>query len=150
MSNRLKSKMITNSIENPSKLAVLIGVPIEAEITMHNGLVHNDLVAMYKAIQKRGFQSNEIISLEGKLTRRLVIDFLTEIGRRIVNLSTKNLFFYYGGDGYYSGETAIEARVGVCLHEKNEEGKIDGLFWDEIFEILQVPSETKVTLLPEH
>jgi hypothetical protein len=65
--------------------------------------MHHDLAAMYEALKLRGLASEEILCLEGKLDRRLLLGFLGAIHHRIVDWKRGALFLYVTGHGFFTG-----------------------------------------------
>lgn len=136
---------IKNNITNDKKqrqLAILIAAPWKNESAMHN-----DLLVMQETLVQRGFSKNNILSLEGYLTRKELLDFLVKAQQEISNWKTGNIFFYYSGHGFYTGDSASTAQAGLQLNSTMEDTAL--VYWHEVFAILKVPSEVKLILLPD-
>lgn len=127
------------------QLAVLIGAPQFDQTSMHY-----DIAAMYAAMRRRGVTAEEILCLEGRLDRRLLLDFLNAVHQRIAPWSSGALFFYISGHGFFTGEQAEEARVGVELQPTTRPAREVQVYWDEILQILAPPAGVMLTLLPDH
>lgn len=128
-----------------SQLAVLIGAPHLDQISMHY-----DMAAMYTALRRRGITAEEILSLEGRLDRRLFLGFLNAVHQRIETWSSGALFFYITGHGFFTGDRVEEARVGVELQPTTLPANEARVYWDEILQILAPPAGVMLTLLPDH
>ena len=120
------------------KLAVLVSAAWSADTSMHN-----DLVAMHQALQKRGFQPDEIFSLEGKLNRNLVLNFLSEIAKTTKTWREGEIFLFYTGHGSLEGDTPKDARVGLMLSPKEK------VWWNEVFAALPLAPKVKLILLSD-
>jgi len=127
------------------RLALLIGAPHEDDMGMHN-----DLVAMYDALQTRGLAPEEILSLEGSLDSQLLIALLEEVSCRIANWINGELFFYLSGHGFFKGDCAEEARVGIQLQKSIPGPSMQNVYWEEVFPILAVPETVSFTMLVDH
>ena len=57
--------------ESANRLALLIGAPWRGEAAMHG-----DVQAFYDALTARGMSSDDLLVLEGRLDRELVLAFL--------------------------------------------------------------------------
>ena len=128
-----------------SQLAILIGAPHKDQTSMHH-----DLVAMYEALHERGLAADQILCLEGKLDRRLLLGFLEAIGQRIASWTEGALFFYVTGHGFFTGENAADASIGVELQPTEELTPAVHVYWGELFEALAVPAGVQMLLLPDH
>lgn len=126
-------------------LAVLIAAPHAGDTSMHN-----DLVAMYEALRRLGVLPESILSIEGELTRRLLLDFLRSVQERVANWQEKRLFLYVGGHGFFVGDDAQSAKVGIELVSSQTLSDTHHIFWQEIFETLALPATVSLLLLPDH
>jgi len=129
---------------DPGRLAVLIAAPWEGEIAMSQ-----DMLAISDALKQRGFRGEQIVSVEGVLTRNVLLDFLANVSRRVAGWSSGgDLFVFVSGHGAFRGTSAADARVGLLLSG-------DGLaadhevWWDEVFATLRTPPGVRVILLPD-
>ncbi len=127
------------------RLAVLIGAPHKGDASMHN-----DLIAMYDALQTRGLGSEEILSLEGNLDRQMLMSFLKEVGHRMALWRVGELFLYFSGHGFFVGDTVENARVGVKLQDAHQEMAEYHVYWDEMLCALAIPAAVTCTMLPDH
>ncbi len=127
------------------QLAILIGAPHHNQSSMHD-----DLAAMYAALRQRKVLAEEILWLEGKLDRHLLLGFLAAISRRIAAWQQGRLFHYVTGHGFFTGERAEEARVGVELQPSEQLSSEVHIFWDEMLHALALPAGVKLILLPDH
>ena len=131
--------------KSPLKLALLIGAPHDGDLSMHN-----DVVAMYDALRMRGLAPEEILTLEGKLDRQILMGFLKGVSRRIAQWAEGELFLYFSGHGFFAGDTVEEARVGVQLRNVAQGDSEYCVYWDEIFAALSVPEAVILAILPDH
>ena len=128
-----------------ARLAVLIAAPHRAEVSMHR-----DVAAMYTALMQCGLESADIQCLEGRLDRLLFTNFLESIRRRIATWTEGTLFFYISGHGFFDGESAEKARVGIELQPSDQLTHEFHIFWDEVFDLLAIPNQLKLLLVPDH
>lgn len=112
--------------------------------------MHNDVAALDAALRRRGVLPEEILCLEGSLNRRLLLSFFQSIHERIAGWQAGSLFLYISSHGFFTGETAEEARVGIQLPATVQPYNESQLFWDEIFQTLAPPAGVTLTLLPDH
>ncbi len=125
--------------------ALLIGAPHEGDVSMHN-----DLAAMYDALETRDLAPEEILSLEGNLDCRILIPFLKGVSHRIAQWSEGELFLYLSGHGFFTGDTVEEARVGIQLQKATPGSSVQNLYWEEVFSALSIPESVTVTMLIDH
>jgi hypothetical protein len=144
---RAKSMQTEQIISNHSisnhQLALLIAAPHRGERAMHN-----DLVDMYKVLSLRGLLPEEMLLLEGKLHRGLLMAFLQEVRKEIVSWSSGEVFFYYSGHGNYR-TVASNARAGMLLKSNTKNHTDDYVFWDEVFSTLDLPTTINLVVLPD-
>lgn len=126
--------------DEPKKLAVIISAAWGNDTA-----VHNDLVAMHRALEKRGFRADEMVSLDGKLSRSLVLNFLNSIGNEVAGWQEGQVFLYYTGHGSFKGQTAKNAVVGLQLQSTAQES----IEWREVFHALRLPPTVNMILLPD-
>ncbi len=129
---------------HPSRLALLIAAPHNSEAGMHN-----DVMAMYDALLARGFFSKDILLLEGRLNRKLLMSLIGEVNKRAATWKNGAVFMHYSGNGAFIGSTASEARVGVQLASDKPDHKSNRVFWDEVFTALRLPTNIGLILLPD-
>jgi hypothetical protein len=127
-----------------SRLAVLIAGPWEGEIAMQN-----DVVAMIDALRRRGFARDELVVLEGRLTRAALLAFLQDVHQRIAAWARGEILLHVSGHGTLEGKTAATARAGLVFTSVFHPGPDDIVWWDEVFAALQAPSDVRVILLPD-
>jgi hypothetical protein len=127
-----------------SRLALLIAAPHNGEASMHN-----DVMAMYDALLARGFFSKDILLLEGKLNRKLLMSLIGEVNKRMATWKSGEVFMHYSGNGTFVGSTASEARVGLQLAPDTPSNKSHRVFWDEVFTALRLPTDVGLILLPD-
>lgn len=128
-----------------NQLAVLIGAPHQNQTSMHH-----DMAAMDAALRQRGIASKDILCLEGRLDRHLLLSFLASVTQRINEWANGTLLFFLSGHGFFSGDTTEEARVGVELKSVEHFSPDTHVFWDEIFQTLRLPASVEMILLPDH
>ena len=124
------------------RLALLVAAPWEGETAMHN-----DLVAIYGALRQRGFAPEEILVLEGSLTRSVLLAFLHDVQRRIGSWQRGEVWFSFSGHGTWRGTTAADAKPGLLL--TSAPSREEQVWWEEVFATLQVPAAVQLTLLPD-
>jgi hypothetical protein len=127
------------------QLAILIGAPHQNQSSMHY-----DLAAMYNALRQREMLTEDILWLEGKLDRHLLLGFFAAIGRRIAAWHQGTLLLYVTGHGFFTGECVEEARVGIELQPSEQLSSEYHIFWDELLQALALPAGVKLILLPDH
>jgi len=137
--------MTTSDRTEHPRLALLIGAPFAGDVAMHN-----DVVAMYEVLRKRGLAPEEILSLDGKLDRRLLLGLLRAVRQRMASWLGGELFLYVSGHGFFTAATTAQARVGVWLQKATGGSRRQRVYWGELFETLSVPASVTFTLLPDH
>lgn len=130
---------------NHPRQALLIGTPNEGDVSMHN-----DLAAMYVALKTRGLAPEEILSIEGKLSRQILMSFLEGVSHSIAQWREGQFFLYLSGHGFFTGDTAKDARVGVQLQKPIAGSSAQNVYWDEVFSALSIPEVVTVTMLTDH
>jgi hypothetical protein len=130
--------------EHP-KQALLIGTPHEGDVSMHN-----DLTAMYDALKTRGLAPKEILSLDGNLDRQILMPFLEGVNHRIAQWREGQLFLFFSGHGFFTGNTVEEARVGIQLQKATSGSSVQNVYWEEVFCALSIPEVVTVTMLIDH
>ena len=130
--------------EHPRQ-ALLIGAPHGSD----EGIQH-DLAAMHDALQTRGLESEEILSLEGNLDRQILIAFLEGISYRITQWSEGEFFLYLSGHGFFTGDTVEKARVGIDLQNVTPGSHMQNMYWEEVFSALSIPEAVTFTMLIDH
>ena len=121
------------------RLALLVAAPWKGETAMQN-----DLVAIRKALRLRGFSSEEIHELEGRVDRESLMSFLTDASRRVSGWRSGEILLYYSGHGGWTGTPPSNARAGLWLDSAK-----DPILWDELFAKLRPPAGVKLILLPD-
>lgn len=129
----------------PPHIAILIGAPHGDQIS-----IHNDVSAMYGALRRRAITAEDILCLEGKLDRRIVLGFLDALHGRIRTWQEGAIFFHISGHGFFTGESVEEARVGLELQPAEALSSEYHVFWDEMLQTLAPPDGVSLTLLPDH
>ena len=133
--------------ESVHQLALLIGAPWRAEAAMHG-----DVQAFYDALTGRGMSPDDLLVLEGRLDRELVLGFLASVQGRVSNWDRGNLFLYYSGHGAYApmdvtdGATAEPALV---FGPDDLDDPSRWVLWRELFDALALPAGVRLTLLPD-
>lgn len=120
------------------RLAVLISAAWGADEAMHN-----DHIAMHRALKQRGYRADEILSIEGKLSRGLLLAFLNEVRKDLSAWNEGTVFIYYTGHGSLDGKTSAEAVVGMQLSIEER------VTWNEVFATLRLPPRVSLILLPD-
>ena len=127
----------------PKRLAILIGSPWEGESD-----IHNDLTAIYQALRQRGFAPEEILSLEGSLSRQSLLPFLQIAGRSAAGWRSGKVFLYFSGHGNFTGTTVPTAQPGLQLtgDPKNPDTFV---LWKDAIAALSLPPGVELFLLPD-
>lgn len=128
-----------------SKLAVLIG----ARQNPDEDAMHNDVVAMTKALRDRGFASSEILTLDGSVDRSCVLSLIDNVSNRISKWTAGEVLLFYSGHGTFSGDSAKTARPGLLLNAKARPPAAGILYWHELFDHLHMPRSVNLILLPD-
>ncbi|MDZ7290085.1 MAG: hypothetical protein ONB44_13430 [candidate division KSB1 bacterium] len=111
--------------------------------------MHNDVVAMYNALIARGLSSEDILLLEGKLNRQLLMNLIGEVNNRAATWKSGEVFIHYSGHGTFTGNTASEARAGMLLARDKPSNKSNRIFWDEMFAAVRLQVNVRLILLPD-
>jgi len=127
-----------------NQLALLIAGPQTGEEAMVN-----DMVLMTQALRKRDLPAHQIRILHGHLDRPLLLAFLESAVRQVAAWTTGTLFVHFSGHGFFTGETADEARPGLLFVDGGESVPHGHLFWDEFFDALALPHGVQMILLPD-
>jgi hypothetical protein len=125
------------------RLAVLVGAPWDGEKSMSN-----DVGAAAAALRRRGFAPDEILVLDGQLTRAAVLSFVGLVRQRIAPWKSGEILITVSAHGTFTGTKVSEARPGLLLSAR-EPVAAQIVFWDEIFNALNVPDGVRVILLPD-
>jgi len=127
----------------PHRLALLVAAPHGAETAMHD-----DLVSIYNGLRLRWLLPVEILTLEGKLNRELLMVFLHQAGKSVINWSHGEVFLYYSGHGNLSTD-ALGTRAGMLLTSNTQSYTDDYVLWDEVFAALALPPKVSLVILPD-
>jgi hypothetical protein len=126
------------SAEKPRRLALLIAAPHGGEVAMQN-----DQTVVYQALQRRGFQPEQILTLGGPVSRSLVLAFLRDAAERVAKWPDGSVFLAYSGHGTFVGEEVTTAKPGLLLPTREK------ILWEEVFDVLRLTKEVRLTLLPD-
>jgi hypothetical protein len=110
-------------------------------------MMQNDIASFRTALMKRGLQPSEIKEVSGKLTRAQVLHALRATAAAAAGWEGGEVFVYYTGHGWYSGDSAQTARPALAL-QRDPDAK-SALFWDEVFAALRLPRGVQLILLPD-
>ncbi len=133
--------------ESANRLALLIGAPWRGEAAMHG-----DVQAFYDALTARGMSSDDLLVLEGRLDRELVLAFLASAKSRVSDWDRGDLFFYYSGHGAYAPMDATDAATADPAFVFGPDDLDDPsrwVFWRELFGALALPAGVRLALLPD-
>lgn len=114
--------------------------------------MHDDLVAIYSALRGRGLGPEEILSLDGELSRHLILRFLQAAGERIASWPDGQVLLHYSGHGAFwpwDADGPSQARPALLPENDSEQSPASWVFWDEVFAILRPPAGVQLTLLPD-
>ena len=126
------------------RLALLIAAPQPGEVAMDR-----DLAIMSEALLARGFASDRILCLHGRLDRPRMVAFLQAASRRVAGWTDGSVFLHVSGHGFFTGDTATEARPGLWFASTDDVTDDNHLFWNELFAALALPAGVRLTLLPD-
>lgn len=126
-------------------LALLIGAPHVGDFA-----IHNDVVAMYNALRRRGVSPESILSFEGHLNRRLLVEMFTFVREEVGRWPAGEVLIALSGHGYFVGEEGAAAQVGLELRSAEQPAPETHLLWNELFAELALPSSVRLTLVPDH
>jgi hypothetical protein len=127
-----------------AKLAILLGALWPGEPA-----VPQDLSAMYEALRQRAFQPEDVLRVEGVLTRPIFLAALHTAQARIASWSTGDVLLYVSGHGTYRGTTAATAAPGVLLRDALPLTAEDVVWWEDIWHALGVPPGVRLTVVPD-
>jgi hypothetical protein len=128
-------------------LALLIAAPLRGESAMHG-----DVQSVYEAFRQRGVSPEDLLVLEGRLSRDLLLGALEAIRSRVAGWMDGDVFLYFSGHGAYAPLDAIDATaVEPALVFAQEEMATPArwLFWREVFATLVLPPRVRLALLPD-
>ena len=130
-----------------NQLALLVAAAHPGDTAMHE-----DVAAMSAALRRRGYQDEEILCLDGLLTREQALAFLTEGSDRIAGWSDGQVFLHYSGHGAFwpwDAETAAAARPAWQPEPDTLLSPDRWVFWDEVFAALAAPAGIDLVVLPD-
>jgi len=133
--------------ESANRLALLIGAPHRGEAAMHG-----DVQAFYDALIARGLSSDDLLVLEGRLDRELVLSFLASVRSRVSAWDRGDVLLYYSGHGAYAPMDAIDANTvdpALVFGQGDLDDPSRWVFWREVFGALALPVEVRLALLPD-
>jgi hypothetical protein len=93
---------------------------------------------------------DEILSLEGKLDRQQLLTFIEGASQRIAQWTKGEFFLYLSGHGFFTGDTAEDARVGIQLERADLGSSVQHMYWEEVFSALSIPEPVTFTMLIDH
>lgn len=128
----------------PHQLGILIAAPQRGESAMYN-----DMTAVARALQGRGYSADQILCLHGRMDRQLVVACLQAASRRVAMWTQGSVFLHVSGHGFFDGETAEDARPGLLFGDTDDITDDYHLFWDDLFATLMLPAGVRLTLLPD-
>ena len=131
-------------MNTPNHLALLIAALQPGETAMLA-----DQVAMTAALLDRGLPADRILALQGQLDSPRVTAFLQAASRRVAGWNDGSVFVHVSGHGFFTGETAEEARPGLLFSESDDVTDDNHLLWDDFFAVLALPAGVGLTLLPD-
>jgi hypothetical protein len=114
--------------------------------------MHCDVQAFYDVLAARGVSSDELLVLEGRLDRELMLRFLASVRSRVSTWDRGDVFLYYSGHGAYAPSDAIDAASvePALVFDQGDLGEPSRwLFWREIFAKLALPPSVRLALLPD-
>jgi hypothetical protein len=133
--------------ESANRLALLIGAPWRGDAAMHG-----DVQAFYDALTARGVPSDDLLVLEGRLDRGLVLGFLAAAQSRVSAWDRGDVFLYTSGHGAYAPMDAIDADTvepALVFGQGDLDDPSRWVFWREVFGALALPPAVRLALLPD-
>ncbi len=130
-----------------NQLALLVAAAHPGDTAMHE-----DLAAMTVVLRRRGYRDDQILGLDGLVTREQLLAFLTEGRDRIVGWSEGQVFLHYSGHGAFwpwDAETAAAARPAWQPEPDTLLSPDRWVFWDEVFATLAAPAGVELVVLPD-
>lgn len=129
------------------RLALLIGAPWRGEAAMHG-----DVQAIYEALAARGLSADELLAVEGRLDRDLLLGALDAVRARAAGWAAGDLFLYYSGHGAYAPPDAVDAagvEPALVFAQDDLDEPARWLYWREVFAALALPPAVRLALLPD-
>jgi hypothetical protein len=133
--------------ESAHQLALLIGAPWRGEAAMHG-----DVQAFYDALSARGVPTDDLLVLEGRLDRELVLAFLASAKSRVSGWGRGDVFLYYSGHGAYAPLDEVDANTvepALVFGQGDLDDPSRWMFWREVFGALALPPTVRLALLPD-
>lgn len=130
-----------------NQLALLVAAAHPGDTAMRE-----DVAAMSAALHHRGYQDEEILCLDGLLTREQVIEFLTEGSDRIAEWTDGQLFLHYSGHGAFWPWDAVAAADASPAWQPEPDTLLSPdrwVFWGEVFAALATPAGVDLVVLPD-
>ena len=98
--------------------------------------MHGDVQAFYDALAARGVSSDDLLVLEGRLDRELVLGLLASVQSRVSAWDRGDLFLYYSGHGAYAPLDATDAATAepaLVFGPDDLDDPSRWVFWREVF-----------------
>ena len=133
--------------ESANRLALLIGAPWRGEAAMHG-----DVQAFYDVLTARGMSSDDLLVLEGRLDRELVLSFLASVQSRVSAWDRGDVLLYTSGHGAYAPLDAVDANTvdpALVFGPDDLDDPSRWVFWREVFVALALPVDVRLALLPD-
>ena len=130
-----------------NQLAMLVAAAHPGDTAMHE-----DLTAMTAALRCRGYQDDQILCLDGLLSREQVLAFLTEGRDRIADWGEGQVFLHYSGHGAFWPWDAKSPTVARPAWQPEPDTLVSPdrwIFWDEVFAALAAPAGVDLVVLPD-
>lgn len=131
----------SDTLSKRQKLALLVTAPFQGN---DFAAMPEDLRVMKNTLLSKGFSENEIqeLTLTSKERRTQLINFVDEARKRIATWKNGSVFFYYTGHGCFE-QAEKPRRPGLQLASD------EYIYWDQLFQILDVPQGVDLVLLPD-
>lgn len=133
----VSSSLVTGVEAADRKLALLVAAPESGDTA-----IYNDQTAAYSALRKKGFDANQILSLNGPISRKLFLGSLRETSRRIASWQDGMVFFAFSGHGTFEETETGEIKPGLLVSGES-------VLWEEVFRTLILPRGVHLVLLPD-
>ncbi|PON18041.1 hypothetical protein C2W62_10100 [Candidatus Entotheonella serta] len=140
----LAAPVHATELDSEPHLALMIGALWPGETT-----IHHDLSSMYEILRHRGFATEEILLMQGLLTRRAILILLHDAHQRIRSWRQGEVFVYVSGHGFYRGTSAANAIPYLLLRQTGTPSSEEEVGWKEMLDTLAVPPTVRLTILPD-
>ncbi|MEZ4768870.1 MAG: hypothetical protein R2844_10655 [Caldilineales bacterium] len=129
------------------RLALLVAASHPGDTAMHA-----DLVAMAGALNASGYRCDDILAIDGLLTREQLLAFLEAGRQRVAGWTNGQVFLHYCGHGAFWPWDAQTPEDALPAWQPEPDSLLTPdrwLFWDDVFAKLAVPAGVDLVVLPD-